>query len=135
VYTLKASGDQTGGSFGLVEVSTPEGSGPPPHVHEREDELFYVLEGTYEVTVGGELRGGGRLGHLRSTKDPARVRCEAGPARHLGFVFPNGWETFFHDVVRTMGESSPNPETLARMAMVRGVTVLGPPPGSTMRSY
>jgi quercetin dioxygenase-like cupin family protein len=54
VYTLKASGDQIGGSFGLVEVSTPEGSCPPPHVHEREDELFYVLEGTYEVTVGEE---------------------------------------------------------------------------------
>jgi quercetin dioxygenase-like cupin family protein len=54
VYTLKASGDMTGGSFGLVEVTTPEGSGPPPHVHAREDEAFYVLEGRYEVTVGEE---------------------------------------------------------------------------------
>ena len=30
------------------------GSGPPPHVHEREDEAFYVLEGSCEVTVGND---------------------------------------------------------------------------------
>jgi mannose-6-phosphate isomerase-like protein (cupin superfamily) len=53
-YRVKAAGAQTGGSFGLVEVSTPQGSGPPPHVHEREDEAFYVLEGSYEVTVGND---------------------------------------------------------------------------------
>jgi hypothetical protein len=62
VYRMKASGAQTGGLFSLVEVSTPQGSGPPPHVHEREDEAFYVLEGSYEVTVGDGRLGPGSSG-------------------------------------------------------------------------
>jgi hypothetical protein len=117
-----------------VEVSTPQGSGPPPHVHEREDELFYVLEGMYEVTVGEEgFEAEGGSMNFAPRGIPHAYVVRAGPARHLGFVFPSGWETFFHDVVRTTGESSADPETLARMAKVRGVTLLGPPPGSLKR--
>ena len=87
VYRVKASGAQTGGSFGLVEVSTPQGSGPPPHVHEREDEAFYVLEGSYEVTVGNDrfdAREGFFIFAPRGIPHGYVVR--AAPARHLGFV-------------------------------------------------
>jgi quercetin dioxygenase-like cupin family protein len=89
VYRVKAAGAQTGGSFGLVEVSTPQGSGPPPHVHEREDEAFYVLEGSYEVTVGNDrfdAREGFFIFAPRGIPHGYVVR--AAPARHLGFVFP-----------------------------------------------
>lgn len=129
VYTVKASGAQTGGSFGLVEVSTPEGSGPPPHVHEREDEAFYVLEGTYEVMVGADRfvaqEGSFIFGPRRV---PHGYVVRAAPSRHLGFVFPSGWETFFHDFVRTTGAAIPDPAMLAELAKERGVTLLGPPP-------
>ena len=40
---IKASGDKTGGAFALFEESDPVDT--PLHVHEREDELFYVIEG------------------------------------------------------------------------------------------
>ena len=30
------------------------GSEPPPHVHSREDELFYVLDGEFDVYAGKE---------------------------------------------------------------------------------
>jgi quercetin dioxygenase-like cupin family protein len=92
VYRVKAAGAQTGGLFGLVEVSTPQGSGPPPHVHEREDEAFYVLEGSYEVTVGNDrfdAREGCFIFAPRGVPHGYVVR--AAPARHLGFVFPSGW--------------------------------------------
>ena len=51
LYTVKASGADTGGAFALIEVLVPPQSGPPPHVHSREDEAFYVLEGEFEVHV------------------------------------------------------------------------------------
>jgi quercetin dioxygenase-like cupin family protein len=89
VYRMKASGAQTGGLFGLVEVSTPQGSGPPPHVHEREDEAFYVLEGSYEVTVGNDrfdAREGWFIFVPRGVPHGYVVR--AAPARHLGFRIP-----------------------------------------------
>ena len=65
------------------------GSGPPPHVHEREDEAFYVLEGSYEVTVGNDrfdAREGFFIYAPRTVPHSYVVR--AAPARHLGFVFP-----------------------------------------------
>ena len=43
----------TGGAYAISEVDTQPGGGAPPHIHHREDEAFYVLEGTFEVTVDG----------------------------------------------------------------------------------
>ena len=129
VYRLKASGAQTGGLFGLVEVSTPQGSGPPPHVHEREDEAFYVLEGTYEVTVGNDRFDAGKGCFIFAPRRiPHGYVVSAAPARHLSFVFPGGWETFVHDAVRAAGGAAPAPTMLAELAKPRGVTLLGPPP-------
>jgi quercetin dioxygenase-like cupin family protein len=42
----------TNGAFFLVEAMLAPGTEPPPHVHSREDELFYVLEGEFDVYVG-----------------------------------------------------------------------------------
>jgi mannose-6-phosphate isomerase-like protein (cupin superfamily) len=50
--SLKASGDSTGGAFTFIDANTDGGA--PPHIHEREDEAFYVLEGDITVHCGGE---------------------------------------------------------------------------------
>ena len=47
------TGEQTGGAFFMAEVSVPPGCGNPPHIHTREDETFYVQQGTLTVQVGG----------------------------------------------------------------------------------
>jgi quercetin dioxygenase-like cupin family protein len=39
------TGEQTGEHFSLGKPWSPRGGGPPPHIHEREDETFYLLEG------------------------------------------------------------------------------------------
>src|SRR4029077_9709310 len=44
----------TNGAFFLVEAMLAPGTEPPPHVHMREDEFFYVLEGEFDVYVGEE---------------------------------------------------------------------------------
>ena len=44
----------TNGAFCLVEATLAPGNEPPPHEHSREDELFYVLEGEFDVYVGEE---------------------------------------------------------------------------------
>src|SRR5687768_12844659 len=51
LYTVKASGADTGGAFALIEVIVPPQSGPPPHRHRREDEAIYVVEGEFEVYI------------------------------------------------------------------------------------
>jgi quercetin dioxygenase-like cupin family protein len=52
--TNLAEKKDTNGAFCLVEGALAPGSEPPPHVHTREDELFYVLEGEFDVYVGKE---------------------------------------------------------------------------------
>ena len=50
--TNLAEKKDTNGAFLLVEAMLAPGTEPPPHVHTREDELFYVLEGEFDVYVG-----------------------------------------------------------------------------------
>ena len=45
----------TNAAYSLFEATLVPGTEPPPHVHSREDELFYVLEGEFEVYVGEEV--------------------------------------------------------------------------------
>ena len=52
--TNLAEKKDTNGAFCLVEGTLAPGNEPPPHVHSREDELFYVLEGEFDVYVGKE---------------------------------------------------------------------------------
>ena len=47
--TLKLVAEDTDGAFSLMESETPSQGGPPPHIHHREDEWLYVLEGEYEL--------------------------------------------------------------------------------------
>ena len=52
--TIKIHGRDNGGAFSLVQSVDKPNIGPPPHVHHREDEAFYVLAGEYEFGCGGE---------------------------------------------------------------------------------
>jgi uncharacterized cupin superfamily protein len=56
--TVLGSASDTRGVLGAVEVASPSGAAPPLHVHHREDEAFYVLEGEYTVFVGDEVIAG-----------------------------------------------------------------------------
>ncbi|HEY7063818.1 MAG TPA: cupin domain-containing protein [Chloroflexota bacterium] len=53
--TLKASGADTGGAIGFLEGTSPPGFGAPRHIHDRADELFYVLGGEFRFLVGEQV--------------------------------------------------------------------------------
>jgi mannose-6-phosphate isomerase-like protein (cupin superfamily) len=54
LMTLKAHSDTTGGALGLVEAHYPAGFGPPLHVHHREDEALYILDGQLRCRRGDQ---------------------------------------------------------------------------------
>ena len=54
VYRFLATGEDTNGKYALWEAIVPPGGGPPPHVHSREEEGFYILEGEITFQVGDE---------------------------------------------------------------------------------
>ena len=53
-YTFLVTGEESGGAYFAMEALVPTGGGPPPHIHTREDETFYVLEGEVEFRLGDE---------------------------------------------------------------------------------
>ena len=53
-YTFLVTGEESGGAYFAMEALVPPGGGPPPHIHTREDETFYVLEGEVEFLLGDE---------------------------------------------------------------------------------
>ena len=54
LMTFLATGEETQGQFALIEAVGRRGDVPPPHIHHREEETFYVLEGEMTFSVGGQ---------------------------------------------------------------------------------
>lgn len=50
--TFKVLSEETKGAYAILEQQIPAGHGPPLHVHRHETEIFYILEGQFEFTVG-----------------------------------------------------------------------------------
>jgi quercetin dioxygenase-like cupin family protein len=121
VSFVRARGDQTGGLFSLSETRTPAGSGPPPHVHEREDEMFFVLEGEFSVTIGNETTTAAPGTFVFAPRGIPHAYVANVPSRHLTIVSPPGFERFLADA----GEAAiAGPQALAAVAARYGVTLL-----------
>ena len=89
---IKATSDQTGGLYTLVEVLENEGEAPL-HVHYREDEYFWVIDGEIEFEVGGKKFEAGPGSFVFGPRDiPHRYTVRKGPARMLFMFTPGGFE-------------------------------------------
>jgi quercetin dioxygenase-like cupin family protein len=113
LMTIKASGEDTDVAYSLTDSVVSSGGGPPPHVHHREHEAFWVLEGELEVQVGENTfrAGAGSFVHLPKDIQHAYQNVGTGPARFLTLMVPGGLEKFFEEVGKpgTVDVSSPPP--------------------------
>lgn len=50
--TVRITSRQTGGAYCVCEMTTKPGDGVPLHVHDRDEEFYYILEGAYEIQAG-----------------------------------------------------------------------------------
>jgi quercetin dioxygenase-like cupin family protein len=136
--TIKSSAETTGGRVGVTENLAPRGSGSPLHVHRREDEWFYVMEGELTFWVGGEVIVAGAGAFVYGPRDvPHTFIVSSEQARFLLVVEPAGFEGF----VRTLGEPAtrleipppsapPSPEQMEgvmQAAASYGIEIIGPP--------
>jgi mannose-6-phosphate isomerase-like protein (cupin superfamily) len=109
--TLKATAESTGGGLLLLENLTAPGGGPPPHIHTREDEFWYVLDGTFEIRVGDDVHALGPGGFAyapRGTIHNFRNTAET-PSRVLVGFAPAGMEGFFRESGRPATDDGPAP--------------------------
>jgi mannose-6-phosphate isomerase-like protein (cupin superfamily) len=124
--TIKATGKETGGHYTLVEVLNAEGEGPL-HVHYREDEGFWILEGQLTFEVGEETIKAGPGSFVFGPKDvPHRYTVDSGPARLLYILSPAGFEEFVYATSepakeRTLPPAPEGPPSEAEMEQLRAL--------------
>lgn len=100
VYRFLATGEDTNGKYALWEAIVPPGGGPPPHVHSREEEGFYILEGEITFTVNGEkiVAKAGMFANM-PVGTPHSFKNENGQqAKMLISVAPAGLEQMFFEI-------------------------------------
>jgi len=137
--TIKATAASTGGAFGLVESLVAPGYSPPLHIHDREDETFWVLEGELTIRCGDATfrAPAGSCAFLPRGVPHTFVVDGSRPARMLGMVTPGGGEAFFVEGGQpAQGDGFPPPtppdlEQLQRVATQFGNRIVGPPMAPT----
>lgn len=101
LLTYKITAEQTGGAYSLFEDTVPPKGGAPPHIHHREDESFYVVEGEFEFSRDGETirAGAGSLVYVPRGSLHAFKNVGEGRGRLLMSQTPGGLhERFFEEV-------------------------------------
>ena len=137
VYRFLATGEQTGGAYVLSEARVLPGGGPPPHIHHREDEAFFVLEGEIIFNLDGKkitARAGSFVQGPRGVPHGFKNESNA-PARMLILVTPPGFEKFIAEFAQPVPsfDSPPVPVTpadlqkLLAIAPKYGIEILRPP--------
>lgn len=134
-FTAKVTATEAEDRFALVEALAFQSTEPPLHIHHREDEAWYVLDGMMTFYVGSEV--------LEATAGcfvyaphgiPHTFTVDREPTRVLVFATPAGFEHFAMELGQAASDdtpppslSIPPPDVLGPVAERYGIEVVGPP--------
>jgi len=129
-YRFLVTSADTGGAFALLEITAPPQSAVPLHVHTREDETFFILNGALEVECGDQK--------LKLDKDATAFLPRNIPhayrnnenlsASYLVFITPGGFEKCLEEFGRLPPGKAPAPETIVAIGQKYGLEF--PPPNT-----
>lgn len=127
VYRFLVKGEDTGGDYALWHATVYPGGGPPPHVHEREEEFFYVIKGELTIFDDGKAviaKAGTAVTLPRGTRHWFKNEGEV-PAEMLILVAPAGLEEMFQKTGRPWSVDKgapgpPLPEEIASLKEIAG---------------
>jgi quercetin dioxygenase-like cupin family protein len=125
---VKAETDQTGGSLALLETVVAPLQGPPLHLHRREDEFWYILEGTFRFQADDEILPAPEGSVVFVPRGTRHCFQNVGdvPGRVLVGFTPGGMERFF-DEHAALPDGRVDPAAYRAIAENNWMVVAGPP--------
>jgi len=98
--TGKILSEDTNGEYSVIITETPPNGGPPKHTHTHEDELFYVMQGSYEFSYGDSLIKAeqGDMIHLPKGRSHSFKNVGSTMGKTMNTITPGGFEGFFADI-------------------------------------
>jgi quercetin dioxygenase-like cupin family protein len=98
LFHFLASGEHTNNLFSLMYIEVYKGNEPPAHTHQREDESYYILEGSIRFWVGDKVidAKAGDFIHLPKGV-PHKFELQSDRVKELMWMTPSGLEKWFWD--------------------------------------
>ncbi|HZX68148.1 MAG TPA: cupin domain-containing protein [Candidatus Elarobacter sp.] len=126
VIHVKLSRAESGGELTVIEDVIPPQTGPPLHVHARENETYYILEGEFEFTCGEDVVRGGAGTFVHAPRGLPHRYFNIGetPGRMLFSFTPGGIEAFFGELTERKDELAP--PLMMTIAAKYGITMIPP---------
>ncbi len=121
--------EATGGAFSALVAEIKPGEGPPPHRHHDREEYFYIVDGSFRLSVSGreETVGPGTLVFVPRGTVHAFTNIGATPARVLEWTIPGSNEPYFRAVHRMQEAGGFDPERFADINREFATEFIGPP--------
>jgi quercetin dioxygenase-like cupin family protein len=112
--TVMLRAEETGGAFASLVAEFDPGQGPPPHFHHDHEEYFFILEGQFELTVGGTttVAGPGSMVFVPRETVHAFKYVGESKGRILEWATPGGQERYFEAIEKLALEGNMNPESI-----------------------
>jgi quercetin dioxygenase-like cupin family protein len=134
--SIKASAQTTAGRVAVIEHLSPRGSGSPLHVHHREDEWFYVIDGELTFWVGGRVINAPAGSFVYGPRDiPHTFTVSSETARYLLVTEPGDFAGFMRAqsepasdvIIPPPATEPPDVAAMTQVAAGYGIEILGPP--------
>jgi mannose-6-phosphate isomerase-like protein (cupin superfamily) len=93
--------DDTGGAFSAISCVHQPGEGPIAHMHDHQDEYFYVIDGTYQLVINGgepQLVGAGSLIYVPRGNKHGFKNVGNTPAKMIDWSLPGGQDGYFREI-------------------------------------
>lgn len=125
---LRAGGGDTGGRFDFMVSTVPFGAGPPLHVHDEQDDSFFVLDGVLTIQVGEdliELHPGDfasvppGIAHTFGNTD-----ADQPPVRVVNVMTPGGFDGYMQEMMSL--SAPPDEAAMTEIGRRHGITWVGP---------
>ena len=120
LFTYLVTGIESGGRYFTLEVHVSPGNGPPPHIHHREEEQFYILEGELTFRVGDQTFQASPGDFIHIPRETIHsFKNGTTTAKLLSTFTPAGIEGFFAEAGEPVQDHSALPPPVTEQTIAR----------------